>query len=38
MGDRAAALKGYQEYLALVGGGDGRRPEIATAQAALGGG
>jgi tetratricopeptide (TPR) repeat protein len=38
MGDRAAALKGYQEYLALVGAGDGGRPEIATAQAALGGG
>jgi tetratricopeptide (TPR) repeat protein len=38
MGDRAAALKGYQEYLALVGAGDGGRPEVATAQAALGGG
>jgi tetratricopeptide (TPR) repeat protein len=38
MGDRTAALKGYQEYLALMATGDGRRPEIATAQAALGGG
>jgi hypothetical protein len=38
MGDRTAALQGYQEYLALVGDGDGGRPEMATAQAALGGG
>jgi tetratricopeptide (TPR) repeat protein len=38
MGDRSAALRGYQAYLALVGAGDGGRPEIAIAQAALGGG
>jgi hypothetical protein len=37
MGDRAAALKGYREYLALMGAGDGKRPEIAAARAALGG-
>ena len=38
MGDRSAALRGYQAYLALVGAGDGGRAEIAVAQAALGGG
>jgi tetratricopeptide (TPR) repeat protein len=36
LGDRAAARQGYQEYVALVGSGDGTRPELAAARAALG--
>jgi tetratricopeptide (TPR) repeat protein len=35
MGDRAAARGAYREYLALVEGGDGKRPEMAVARAAL---
>jgi hypothetical protein len=34
-GDRAGAREGYRAYLAAVEGGDGDRPEMATARAAL---
>jgi hypothetical protein len=34
-GDREAAVKAYREYLNAMEGGDGRRPELATARAFL---
>jgi hypothetical protein len=34
-GDREAATKAYGEYLKAMEGGDGRRPELATARAFL---
>ena len=34
-GDRAAAKAGYQRYLELMEGGDGQRPEVATARKAV---
>ena len=34
-GDREAAAKAYGEYLKAMEGGDGRRPELATARAFL---
>jgi len=36
MGNRDAAREGYRKYLALAGSGDGKRPELAAARAALG--